>query len=288
MTVVDLSRRPGTSVVRANGVDIAYRDAGDGPPLVLLSGGLVSTGPVWAGSHAAHVDHLDDLATRFRVIAPDTRGSGATVHPGGPATFDVLAQDVIALIDALGLGRTLIAGFSEGGATATLVTMQRPDLVAALVNHAGFDYFDAEGYRQQLEHLFRPLFGGRPGATAADPDAFAAAAAGIPGLGDVAARMRADCDGAQGEGHWRASLQQFFERSTTGVQRGLDDVAAITAPTLILTGDRDMLCSPEAACAAYRALPAGALGVLPGVGHEITAAVISTMSRFLGEHAPAA
>ncbi|HEX2699104.1 MAG TPA: alpha/beta fold hydrolase [Acidimicrobiales bacterium] len=201
MTIADVAAERGAKLIRANGIDIAYTDVGDGPPLMLLHGGLVSTGPGWAGSPAAHVDHLGALGEHFRVIAPDTRGSGATVHAGGTATFDVLADDVVALVTALGLDRPLFAGFSEGGTTATVVALRRPDLVRALVNHAGFDVFDPHAMAHQT---IRPIFGGRPDATAADPDAAERTIQSMsPVMAAMFATMKADYDGAQGEGHWR-------------------------------------------------------------------------------------
>lgn len=251
---------------------------GDGPPLVLLHGGLASTGPAWAGSAIAHVDHLAALGKHFRVIAPDTRGSGATVHPGGPATFDFLAEDVLALIAALGLGRPLIAGFSEGAATATVLALRHPDRVSALVNHAGFDYFDPEG---PVPQGVRHVFGGGPDATAADPDAAERFFQSIPPMAPTFATMKADYDEAQGEGHWRAYLGQFFDRSVASPEYTLEDFASLPVPTLILTGDRDPFCGVEAACVAYRTLENGELGVVPNVGHEITPAVIDTMVDFL-------
>src|SRR5262249_60534525 len=70
--------------VHANGIDIHYLDQGDGEPLVLLHGGVVSTNPIWTGVPVAYAGHMDTLAEQFRVIAPDTRGCGRTVHTGGP------------------------------------------------------------------------------------------------------------------------------------------------------------------------------------------------------------
>ena len=60
--------------VHANGIDIHYLDQGEGEPLVLLHGGVVSTNPIWTGVPVAYAGHMDTLAERFRVIAPDTRG----------------------------------------------------------------------------------------------------------------------------------------------------------------------------------------------------------------------
>ena len=284
MTAADAAARRGAKTRRANGIDIAYVDVGNGPPLVLLHGALASTGPAWAGSTNAHVDHLPSLGKQFRVIAPDTRGSGATAHTGGPAGFDVLADDVVGLIEALGLDRPAIAGFSEGGATATLVALRRPDLIRAVINHAGFDYFDAGHMAQQLERGFRPLFGGRPGATSADPDAAESAFQAIPPMAATFTTMQRDYDSAQGEGRWRAYLGEFFDRTTAGVGRTTDDFARLAMPMLLIAGDRDMFCPVEVACAAYRTLPAAELGITPNTGHDITTPIIEMMVRFLSAH----
>lgn len=280
-SIADIADRRGAKLIRANGIDIAYTEVGDGPPLVLLHGGLASTGPAWAGSPVAHVDHLAELGKHFRVIAPDTRGSGATVHPGGPATFDVLADDVAALIETLGLDRPLLAGFSEGAATATTVALRNPDIVRALVNHAGFDYFEPQAMAQLG---FRQIFGGSPDATAADPGAAEQAAQSMGPMAAVFATMKADYDAAQGEGHWRTYLGLFFDRHVAPLGYTVEDLANITAPTLILTGDRDQFCTVEAACAAYRTLHTGELGILPNTGHEITPAVIDSMLGHLLRH----
>jgi pimeloyl-ACP methyl ester carboxylesterase len=282
MAFVQIAERRGAKLVAANGIEIAYHDRGDGPPLVLLHGALVSTGPRWAGSPVAHVDHFDELGKHFRVIAPDTRGSGATAHPGGPAGFDVLADDVIALIEALGLERPSVAGFSEGGATATLVALRRPDLVSALVNHAGFDYFDPHA---PAHHSLGPIFGGGPGATAADPDAAKSVFQSMgPPMSDTFATMQADYDDAQGDGHWRTYLGQFFDRTAAPFGRTVGDLAMLEIPTLVLTGDRDIFCSVEAACEAYRAAPGAELGIVPNTGHEVSNHVIALTIDFLERH----
>ena len=82
----------------ANGIDIHYLERGSGKPLVLLHGGLVSSSPRWAGVPVSYASHLDTLARRFRVIAPDTRGCAQTAHEGdGTVSFALLADDVAAL-----------------------------------------------------------------------------------------------------------------------------------------------------------------------------------------------
>ena len=114
-----------TKTVRANGIDIHYLERGTGAPLVLLHGGMVTTNPIWAGHPLAYASHLDAFAGHFRVIAPDTRGGGRTRHVDGPLTFDVLADDVLGLIDALHLDRPRLCGFSEGNPTSKYASSRR-------------------------------------------------------------------------------------------------------------------------------------------------------------------
>jgi pimeloyl-ACP methyl ester carboxylesterase len=278
MTTTDVAAARGTRLIPANGIDIACTDVGDGPPLVLLHGALTSTGPKWAGSGVAHVDHFAQLARHFRVIAPDTRGCGATVH-AGPASFEDLVDDVVALIESLDLQQPHITGFSEGGVTATLVALRHPDLVGALVNHAGFDHFDPQAPAHQS---LGAIFGGGPDATRADPDAAERTFRSMgPPMSDTFARMQADYDEAQGTGHWRTYLGQFFDRAAAPVPYSVEDLAALEVPTLILTGDRDIFCSVEAACTTYRTIPECELGIVPGTGHEVNAGIIDLTIDFL-------
>ena len=146
--------------VHVNGIDIHYTDTGAGEPLLLLDNAMVSTNPVWAALPFAYVGYTNTFAAHFRVIVPDTRGSGMTVHPGGPITHTLLADDVAALIDALHLDRPLVCGFSDGGEVATIVGIRHPGSLRAVVNHAGYDAFnpdpDAPSYA-----ITRQMLGGK-------------------------------------------------------------------------------------------------------------------------------
>ena len=200
--------------VHANGIDIHYLEAGEGEPLVLLHGGVVSTNPIWTGVPISYASHMATLSARFRVIAPDTRGAGRTVHSGGTVTFDLLADDVAALIDALGLDRPLVAGFSEGGITATVLGIRHPGTVRAIANHAGYDAFDPEVF-PTLGATMRQMLGGSPDATEADPDAAARFFSQSAEMQGVFELMKADEDSGQGKDHWREYLRLAFHRLTT-------------------------------------------------------------------------
>ena len=263
--------------VHANGINIHYLDQGEGEPLVLLHGGVVSTNPIWSGVPVAYASHMDTLAEHFRVIAPDTRGCGKTQHSGGPISFDLLAADVAALIDALGLERPLIAGFSEGAITGTVLGIRHPDTVRAIVNHAGFDAFDPEA---PTVAMMRQILGGSPDATEPDPDAAARGFEASEPMRAMFELMKRDQDSGQGEGHWRTYLRLSWDRCTQHPGYSYADLAKITVPTLILVGDRDDFCTVEQAVTAYRQLRDGELAILPGRGHYIPPAAIQTTVEF--------
>ena len=263
--------------VHAAGIDIHYLDHGDGPPLVLLHGGVVSTNPVWTGVPVAYASHMDTLAERFRVIAPDARGSGRTVHTDGPVSFDRLADDVLGLINALGLDRPLITGFSEGAITATVLGIRHPAAIRAIVNHAGFDAFDPEA---PTLAMMRQILGGRPDATEPDPDAAARGFEASEQMRPLFELMKRDQDSGQGEGHWRTYLRLSWERTTQRPGYTYADLSRITVPTLILAGDRDHFCTVEQAVMAYRQLTDGELAILPGHGHYIPSAAIEATIEF--------
>ena len=279
MTITEELPQFETRSVHANGIDIHCVEAGEGEPLVLLHGGMVSTNPIWAGLPLAYVSYMSTLSGRFHVIAPDARGAGRTRHNGGgPVTFDLLADDVAALIDALGLDHPLIGGFSDGGITATVVGIRHPKSVRAIANHAGYDVFDPQAMSFMM---LRQALGGSPTATEADPDAAARFFSQSPEMDAAFSLMKADEDAGQGEGYWREYLRLVFHRTTTPPGYTFDDLASVTAPTLIVVGDRDDFCSVEDGVRAYRALGEAEMAVIPNTGHIITPPVVDTMVDFL-------
>jgi pimeloyl-ACP methyl ester carboxylesterase len=263
--------------VRANGIDIHFLEQGDGEPLVLLHGGMVSTNPIWTGIPVAYASHMQALAEHYRVIAPDTRGCGRTPHTEGPITFDLLADDIAALIEALGLERPLITGFSDGGIIATVVGIRHPGDVRAIVNHAGFDVFDPHAPSFMM---MRQILGGSPDATEPDPDTAARLFEASEQMRPMFELMKRDQDAGQGDGHWHTYLRQSWDRTTQPPGYTYADLARINVPTVILCGDHDDFCSVEQAVAAYRQLPDGELAVLPGHGHYIPTGAIQTTIEF--------
>ena len=281
MTVSAKTTERGGAYVRANDLDIHYVEAGSGEPLVLLHGGFASTGPVWSGHPAGYVGHMQALAEHFRVIALDTRGAGATVAGDGTASFAVLADDVRAVIEALDLDQPLLCGFSEGATTATVLSIRFPDAVRAVVNHAGYDMLNPHAASYAMG---RVMFGGSPDATVADPDVAERSFRSNDDMRLLFERFVADHDDAQGAGHWRTYIEQVFPRFTQSPGYTFDDLGAVTAPTLVLTGDRDHFCSVEEAVTTYRSLPDAELAILPNHGHLITPSAVAASIEFLERH----
>jgi pimeloyl-ACP methyl ester carboxylesterase len=283
-----VAARDGGTYVRANGIDIHYVEEGSGPPLVLLNNGMISTSPVWADWVSSYVPHRPTLSAHFRVIEADFRGSGRTVHPGGPISYDLLVEDLMAFVDAMDLDRPLVAGYGDGAHVATIAALREPDAFRAVVNHGGFDLFTSDADTPALRRT-REMLGGRPDATQADPDAVL----GVPFLRPMVEKMQADHDAAQGEGHWKTVLTRTFERVSQPCGYTLDDLRSLTAPTLIMVGDRDWFCPVEDAVVAYRALPDGELAVLPNMAVGNSPAATRTILEFCQrraalEHEPAA
>lgn len=108
------------------GVRLAYEVSGDpqAPPMVLLHA-LGGRGTGWAPV-------TSEFAGCFHVFAPDLRGHGDSDWPG-TYSFQLMCDDVLALLDQLGLDKVTLVGHSMGGVVAYLLAMQRPDRVGQLI-----------------------------------------------------------------------------------------------------------------------------------------------------------
>lgn len=111
---------------QVNGIKLVYREEGDpaAPPLLLLHGRTASMHD-WNGI-------TQHFAARHHVIVPDLRGHGASDHPG-EYPLPAMAEDVVALLDHLGLERVTLVGHSLGGMVSHLLAMNHPGRVERLV-----------------------------------------------------------------------------------------------------------------------------------------------------------
>jgi pimeloyl-ACP methyl ester carboxylesterase len=223
--------------VEANGVRTWYEEIGEGSPVLFLHGGIVSS--------AAYSDQRA-LARRHRLILPERRGHGHTPEVDGPISYQIMADDTVAFMDAIGLERAHIVGHSDGGNIGLLVAMAYPDRVDRLVPISA----------NTSPSVNEPeMFGWLQSAT--DEDFAAAASHWGPTLPDYPPRSMA----------FFARMRRMFltEPNITS-----DDLARIAAPTLIMGADRDLMVL-EDLLVQFRGIPNAQLAIVPGVTHMLTA-----------------
>jgi pimeloyl-ACP methyl ester carboxylesterase len=109
-----------------NGINLYYETHGEGSPLVLLHGGL--------GSGEMFAAILPALTAQYQVILVDLQGHGRTADIDRPLDVRLMADDVAALIDHLGLDQPAVVGFSLGGGVAYHVAIRHPEKVGRLVS----------------------------------------------------------------------------------------------------------------------------------------------------------
>jgi pimeloyl-ACP methyl ester carboxylesterase len=108
-----------------NGLNLYYETHGTGRPLILLHGGL--------GSGEMFGPILPALAANHQVIAPDLQGHGRTADIDRPIDIRLMADDIVALIDHLGLDKPDLVGYSLGGGVAFFTASKYPEKVGKLV-----------------------------------------------------------------------------------------------------------------------------------------------------------
>lgn len=222
-----------------DGAELAWREIGEGTPVVLLHG-LMGSGALMASDGPARA-----IAERgYRVILPDLRGHGDSAKPHDPARYppDVLADDGLALIGHLGLGAYHLGGYSLGGKVVLRLLARGARPARAIVGGQGLDALDAEsgrtdGYRRML-------------AAVADGSAFKA------GSSDEALALAGWL--AQTGADARA-IGYLLDSSVATPREAL---AQVPTPTLVVAGEGDSRGASAGELAAL--LPNGRLALVPG------------------------
>jgi pimeloyl-ACP methyl ester carboxylesterase len=215
-----------------------YEVNGSGEPLILLHGGMC-TAETFDGLTPA-------LAEHFRVYLPERRAHGRTADVSGPITYEIMAQDTIAFIEAVGIQRAHLVGWSDGALVGLLVAQWRPELVGKLVLIGqGMSW---EGVGSALEP-----FVGQMTKELMPPELTQAYEALSP----------------DGPDHLDAVLDKVLALWNTDPAFPLSDLERVAAPTLVLAGDDDVFLSIEHAAAMQRTLPDSQLAVVPGASHAV-------------------
>lgn len=239
-----------------NGVRLAYRVIGQGEPLLLLHG--------FNGTDATWSPIVADLSTEYMLILPHLRGHGRSTNPTGEFTHREVAEDLLGLLDDLGVHQFKAMGFSAGAMALLHMATSYPDRVRAMVLVSATSYFP-----DQAREVMRSM----------SPDS-------LPEewLERSGARHGGGVEQA------RALMSQFhgFKDSYTDMNFTPPLLSTITARTLIVHGDRDMFFPVSIPLEQYNAIPESYLMVLPNSGHaplprdsEGREYFVATLKRFL-------
>ena len=265
---------PYLDTTSAGPIQIYYEEEGRGDPVVLV-GGLTSTVETWGLQRTA-------LASHFRVILPDNRGSGRTRVPDddGTRSVDGFAADVLALLDGLELDRVHLVGASMGGVIVQAFALAHPDRLRSLV-------------------LACTTFGG-PQSVPAEPSVmaklFASTGEDTDGSISVVAHpdspaLRPDAiafylKGKHAQPH---SAQEVASRApAVAAFDAADAVKSIETPTLVITGAQDILVPPENSRMLAARIPNAELVEIDQAGHiffcEQPEATNAALLDFLSRH----
>ncbi len=213
-----------------NGTSVYYAQFGEGPPVLLLHGGLASSN-YWGLQ-------VGELAKEFSVLVMDTRGHGRSSVMSQVFSYTAFASDVAGLLDVLGIPTVAIVGWSDGGVTGLELAMKRPDRVTKLfafganMNPAGYQPPSGNvfaEFTQRSKTEYRRL--------SPHPERWAQLVAGLRTM-------------------WRT--QPNYTSRMLG---------SVKVPTLIYAGEHDEIIRRDHAEQMARHIPGARLVVQPNVSH---------------------
>ena len=259
-----------------NGISFHYTDEGprDAPALV-LGHGLLFSGWMFHPQVAA-------LKDRFRCITVDWRGQGHTPEaPDSKADMDSLTDDLVALLDHLGLGAVHYGGLSMGGFVGMRLAARHPERVLSLIlldTSAGPEDPEKVSQYRLLAKVYRVL-GIAPVRGKVEPLMFSPSV-----VASGASKAIAE--------EWMGQLKKVPRSGMTKAIRGVtdrepivDEIGSITAPTLVIVGADDTATPLAKAEVIAATIPGAQLEVVPDAGHSSTIeqpeAVTRLMSDFL-------
>ena len=235
---------------QAGDLRIYYELRGAGGPnevpsnatLVLLNGALDTIESDWGR-------HLPAFAARYRVLAYDHRGHGRTSASPQPFSgYELLADDLAALLDALGIAQAHFCGFSDGGSTLLYFARRHPERVRSLIL-AGAQYTNDERTLALLAKMTPERIPVR--------------------LPEWAAQLARLHDTHHQPGYWQQLMGQMIPMWPVQPDLTLDQLAEISIPTLLIAGERDGFGHIDQQVAMRRALPRAELCILPAAGHDV-------------------
>lgn len=234
----------------SDGACIAYRmERRDNKPVLVLSNSIGTTMRMWDGQIA-------ELSRHFSVLRYDARGHGASSVPGGAYPLARLGQDVLELMDTLGIGQAHFLGLSLGGIVGQWLGIHAPTRIDRLVLSNTASYL---GPADRFEAPIAEALQGEDMTATAEAflrNWFPASMLEAPGATVGTFRAMLLATNRHGlVGSWRA-VQEADMRQ---------DIARITRPTLVIAGEHDTVTAASYGVEMAKTIPGAQLLVLPAV-----------------------
>lgn len=263
------------AVVETSVGSIAFQDEGEGPPVLLLHGFPASS---WQWRELVPL-----LAARFRVIAPDLPGAGASV-PADGVILDLAtsARAMRELLAHLGLERFAVVGHGTGAGVAQVLAIDGDGVDAlVLLNAATLDAWPSRGVTDARTRL------SADGATRQVVRAIVRSAFEVGAIHRD--RLPEEALDAYSKPYEEGDGPVRFERVLEGLDgRGLagreEELGAIEAPVLILWGEDDPVYPSAVGERLNDAMPSSTLGLLPGCGHFLVEEAADTIGPMISEY----
>jgi len=224
--------KPATGLAQVNDIRMYYEIHGDGPPLILLHGGL--------GSAGSWENQIPDLSKQYKVIAVDSRGHGRSTFSEQQIGYALMASDVLALMDYLGVKKAHILGWSDGAIIGLNLAIKHPDRLNKLIAY-GANY-NPSGLRADV------------GENKKIKEYLEKAAKNYQTLSPDPAQWDA----------FQKNIGQMWESEPNFTA---EQLRGITVPTLILDGDNDEAISTEHTKELAGLIPRAELILIAGTGH---------------------
>lgn len=267
-----------------HGDQVAYRDEGSGPVLLLIHG--------MAGSSETWQAALPALAKNYRVIAPDLPGHGRSAKPRGDYSLGAFAAFLRDLLRELDIEKVTVVGQSLGGGVAMQFTYQHPEYCERLILIGSGGLGPDVNWTLRLlsapgAELVLPIIAPKPVLNAGNKIRSWLTSAGVhsPRADETWRSYSSLAD--------RETRQAFLRTLRSVVDYRGQAVSAMNRlylnsemPTLLIWGDNDKIIPVAHGYAAHEAIPGSRLEILPGIGHyphaESPAAVVEIIDDFLG------
>lgn len=235
------------------GVTLNYEISGEGDPLLLVMGTSGAIG-LWG-------ELVPRLSEQYRVIAFDNRGLGGSERGEGAISVASMAEDASALLEALDVPRAHVMGWSLGSAVVQELALAHPEQVASAIMYATWGRCD--GFQRSVITALRLPYAVRDmdAALTAAGIAFSPQALDSPDLEQMMAAMLPAFP--QNEEQMQVTVEQW---DADLAHDTLDRLGGITAPTVVIVGEQDLLTPTWQSKAVADAVPGARYELVTGPG----------------------